>query len=101
MTDAAVTTNVPGKAPASSSGPAASTDALASFLASMRYDDLSRAAVERTKMLFLDWLGSALAGAPSEPVGILARFAAYGAGGRFSHGCAVACDELAFLRRLA
>lgn len=72
--DVAATTAVPDGAPVSSAGPAASTEALAAFLASIRYADLSDTTIEKTKMLFLDWLGSALAGAPSEPVRILARF---------------------------
>lgn len=52
-----------------------STPVVAAFLANVRYHDLSPETVERTKALFLDWLGSALAGATSEPIAILRRFA--------------------------
>lgn len=55
--------------------PAASTQALAAFLASLRYEDLSRAVIERTEDLFLDWIASALAGRNAKPVSILEQFA--------------------------
>jgi len=51
-----------------------STPAVAAFLSTVRYDDLSPETVERTKALCLDWLGAALAGATSEPIAILGRF---------------------------
>jgi 2-methylcitrate dehydratase PrpD len=53
----------------------ATTRELASFLARLRYEDVPDEAVERTKELFLDWLGSALAGRNERPVRILERFA--------------------------
>lgn len=55
--------------------PAASTQALAAFLASLRYQDLPRAVIERTEDLFLDWIASALAGRGAKPVSILEQFA--------------------------
>ncbi len=53
----------------------ATTRELSSFLARLRYDDVPGEAVERTKELFLDWVGSALAGRAERPVRILERFA--------------------------
>lgn len=53
----------------------ATTRELASFLAGLRYEDVPDTAVERTKDLFLDWVGSALAGRNERPVRILERFA--------------------------
>lgn len=53
----------------------ATTRELASFLARLRYEDVPDAAVERTKDLFLDWVGSALAGRNERPVRIIERFA--------------------------
>ena len=41
---------------------------LADFAASLRYDDLPAAVVLRMSELFLDWLGSALAGSGARPV---------------------------------
>lgn len=52
-----------------------STQALASFLAGLRFEDLAEQAVERTKELFLDWVASALAGKNARPVLVLERFA--------------------------
>ena len=43
------------------------TQALATFLAGLRYDDLPSVVVARTEELFLDWLGSALAGKGLHP----------------------------------
>jgi 2-methylcitrate dehydratase PrpD len=53
----------------------ATTRDLASFLARLRYADVPLEAVERTKELFLDWFGSAIAGRNERPVRILERFA--------------------------
>jgi 2-methylcitrate dehydratase PrpD len=53
----------------------ATTRELASFLARLRNEDIPYEAVERTKELFLDWFGSALAGRNERPVRILERFA--------------------------
>ncbi|HEX6778136.1 MAG TPA: MmgE/PrpD family protein [Ktedonobacterales bacterium] len=55
--------------------PAASTQALAAFLASLCYEDLPHAVIERTEDLFLDWIASALAGRGAKPVSILEQFA--------------------------
>ena len=53
----------------------ATTRELASFLARLRFEDIPHEAVERTKELFLDWVGSALAGSNERPVLTLGRFA--------------------------
>jgi 2-methylcitrate dehydratase PrpD len=53
----------------------ATTRELASFLARLRYEDIPYEAVERTKELFLDWFGSALAGRNERPIRILDDFA--------------------------
>ena len=53
----------------------ATTRELASFLARLRFEDIPDEAVERTKDLFLDWVGSALAGGNERPVRALERFA--------------------------
>lgn len=47
---------------------------LVSFLADLKYGDIPPQVVERTKLLFLDWLGSCLAGGSSRQVKILSRF---------------------------
>ncbi|MDQ3793799.1 MAG: MmgE/PrpD family protein [Actinomycetota bacterium] len=51
-----------------------STQALASFLADLRFEDLPEEVVERTEEFFLDWVASALAGKNAKPVQILQRF---------------------------
>ena len=48
---------------------------LAEFLAALRYPDIPQPAIERTKELFLDWVGSTLAGANARPVKVLNDFA--------------------------
>ena len=53
----------------------ATTRELSFFLAQLRYEDVPDEAVGRTKELFLDWVGSALAGRGERPVRILERFA--------------------------
>ena len=53
----------------------ATTRELASFLARLRFEEIPDEAVERTKDLFLDWVGSALAGRNERPVRALERFA--------------------------
>jgi len=53
----------------------ATTRELASFLARLRYEDVPDEAVGRTKELFLDWVGSALAGRGERPVRAIERFA--------------------------
>ena len=51
------------------------THALAEFLATLRYDDLPTAVIERTEELFLDWLGSALASRNQHPIPLFERYA--------------------------
>jgi 2-methylcitrate dehydratase PrpD len=53
----------------------ATTRELASFLSGVRFEDLPDEVEERTKELFLDWVGSALAGRNERPVRSLERFA--------------------------
>ncbi len=48
---------------------------LVEFLAGLEFAALPPAAIERTEALFLDWLGSALAGRGARPVRILEAFA--------------------------
>jgi len=48
---------------------------IAEHVAALDYDNLSEAAIGRTAELFLDWLGSALAGAGSRQVAALRQFA--------------------------
>jgi 2-methylcitrate dehydratase PrpD len=52
------------------------TRALAEFVAALRFEDLPENVVEGTKNLFVDWLGSALAGKGARPVCALEKFAA-------------------------
>ncbi len=52
----------------------ATTRELASFLSTLRFEDLPEEVVGRTKELFLDWLGCALAGKEASPVRVLERF---------------------------
>jgi len=52
------------------------TRVLAEFVARLRFEDLPTDVVEGTKNLFIDWLGSALAGKGARPVCALERFAA-------------------------
>ncbi len=51
------------------------TEALADFLAGLRFEDLPEPVVLRTEDLFLDWLGSVLAGKDARQVRILQGFA--------------------------
>jgi 2-methylcitrate dehydratase PrpD len=51
------------------------TRTLASFLASLRYEDLPDEVVGRTEEFFLDWAASALAGKDAKPVRALESFA--------------------------
>ena len=48
---------------------------LSDFCAALRYDDLPAPVVNRTLELFLDWLGSALAGSSSRQASIFREFA--------------------------
>ncbi|PZW70075.1 2-methylcitrate dehydratase PrpD [Pseudomonas sp. URMO17WK12:I1] len=51
------------------------TQALASFLAELRYDDLPDYVLDRTEDLFLDWLGSALASEGARPIPLFEAYA--------------------------
>jgi len=51
------------------------TSTLAAFAAGLRFEDLPSAVVARTEELFVDWLGSALAGKGARPVEAIERFA--------------------------
>jgi 2-methylcitrate dehydratase PrpD len=51
------------------------TRALAEFVAGLRYDDIPSNVIEGAKDLFVDWMGSALAGKGARPVVALERFA--------------------------
>jgi 2-methylcitrate dehydratase PrpD len=48
---------------------------LADFAASLRFEDIPKPVVRRTKELFLDWVGAALAGRGARPVEAMDRFA--------------------------
>jgi 2-methylcitrate dehydratase PrpD len=48
---------------------------LSEFLAALRFEDIPSAVVARTEDLFLDWLGSALAGKGAPPTLAMQRFA--------------------------
>jgi 2-methylcitrate dehydratase PrpD len=50
------------------------TAELASFAAQLRFDDIPAPVVRRAEDLFVDWLGSALAGKGARPVETIARF---------------------------
>jgi len=52
------------------------SQALAAFAAQLRFEDIPDAVARRTEDLFLDWIGSALAGKGARPVETIARFAA-------------------------
>jgi 2-methylcitrate dehydratase PrpD len=52
------------------------TRALAEFVAGLDYDDIPSNVIEGAKDLFVDWMGSALAGKGALPVVALERFAA-------------------------
>jgi 2-methylcitrate dehydratase PrpD len=47
---------------------------LARFAASLSFDDIPASVIRRAKALFIDWLGSALAGKGARPVESIARF---------------------------
>jgi 2-methylcitrate dehydratase PrpD len=54
---------------------------LATFAAQLDFDAIPKAVVERTVNLYVDWLGSALAGKGARPVETIARFARQAGGG--------------------
>lgn len=51
------------------------TQALAAFLADLRYEQVPAAVLDRTEDLFLDWLGSALASQGAHPIPLFERYA--------------------------
>jgi 2-methylcitrate dehydratase PrpD len=51
------------------------TAALAEFAANLTFDEIPEPTIRRTEELFLDWLGSALAGKGGRPVEAMERFA--------------------------
>lgn len=51
------------------------TQALAAFLADLRYEQVPANVLARTEDLFLDWLGSALASQGSHPIPLFERYA--------------------------
>lgn len=51
------------------------TQALARFVASIRFEDIPPSVVARTEELFLDWVGCTLAGKNARPVRIMENFA--------------------------
>ena len=55
--------------------PTPSTETLATFAANLRFEDIPEPVIRRTEDLFLDWVGSALAGKGARAVEILAQFA--------------------------
>src|ERR1700761_5893662 len=71
---------------------------LASFAAQLDFDSIPREVVERTVNLYVDWLGSALAGKGARPVETIARFARQASGA--ANGAAIgahgdgACEVL-------
>ena len=52
-----------------------STETLATFAANLRFEDIPEPVIRRTEDLYLDWVGSALAGKGARAVEILAKFA--------------------------
>jgi 2-methylcitrate dehydratase PrpD len=68
-----------------------SSQALAAFAANLQFDDIPGAVVRRAEDLFLDWIGSALAGKGARPVETIASFAAAMGG---AGGAAATCEVL-------
>ena len=62
--------------------------ALATFAAELRIDAIPRVVVERVTNLFVDWLGSALAGKGARPVETIAAFARRAGGAAQGNGTA-------------
>ncbi len=54
--------------------PRSATEALARFAAALRFEEIPAPVVRRAEDLFVDWLGSALAGKGARPVETIARF---------------------------
>lgn len=53
------------------------TEQLAKWATKLQYSDIPQNAVERTKELFLDWLGCAVAGRAHPAVNAITRFATH------------------------
>jgi 2-methylcitrate dehydratase PrpD len=51
------------------------TQALATFLADLQYDQIPGTVLDRTEDLFLDWIGSALASQNARPIPLFERYA--------------------------
>ena len=66
---------------------------LATFAAQLEFDSIPHAVVERTVNLYVDWLGSALAGKGARPVETIARFARQASGGLADGPCEVLIDR--------
>jgi 2-methylcitrate dehydratase PrpD len=62
---------------------------LATFAAQLDFDAIPTAVVERTVNLYVDWLGSALAGKGARPVETIARFARQAGGGQADDPCEI------------
>ncbi|MEX3901011.1 MmgE/PrpD family protein [Paraburkholderia sp. BR10954] len=66
---------------------------LATFAAQLDFDNIPNEVVERTVNLYVDWLGSALAGKGARPVETIARFARAAAGATNEGLCEVLIDR--------
>ena len=66
---------------------------LATFAAQLHFDSIPHAVVERTVNLYVDWLGSALAGKGARPVETIARFARQASGGLADGPCEILIDR--------
>ncbi|ADG19261.1 MmgE/PrpD family protein [Paraburkholderia atlantica] len=66
---------------------------LATFAAQLDFDSVPHEVVERTVNLYVDWLGSALAGKGARPVETVARFARAAAGATNEGLCEVLIDR--------
>ncbi|MBB5429420.1 2-methylcitrate dehydratase PrpD [Paraburkholderia sp. JPY158] len=66
---------------------------LATFAAQLDFDSIPHEVVERTVNLYVDWLGSALAGKGARPVETIARFARAAAGATNEGLCEVLIDR--------
>lgn len=63
------------KAVTDSAIPASASARLATFAANLTFADIPDEVIRKTEDLYLDWLGSVLAGKDSRPVDIITRFA--------------------------
>ena len=66
---------------------------LATFAAQLDFDSIPPSVVERTVNLYVDWLGSALAGKGARPVETIARFARHASGAVKAGPCEVLIDR--------